>query len=204
MGCFPLAALDRFECKEESSYYKEYDACMTSEVKNFREKAKTQRDYFNLWYICTPIPFGVQISQNELGITRQEVETSIRARLRSARIYQSDSSIWKNNEGKTTGGLGYFAIRVGLYENAKAFRVEAHFSKLYEDPTPSKPKSYEGAMNNLTSWKRDVSGTYSSNNSISKNFILSSITPLVDEFIDDYLRVNQAACEKRWSQATDG
>ena len=123
-----------------------------------------------LWAECRKVQLHAEIGDNELGLYKDAVETTVRSRLRGARIYSGD-------------GWGVLWVFVDVVD-AGAFSVRIHYKKPALDIISKEyylPISYfVGAI-----------GMHGDDAS----FILSSVSQYTDEFIDEYLRVNAEACE---------
>ncbi len=65
-----------------------------------------------------------------------------------------------------------------------AFSLDTEYQKLLEDPG-------SGIRGHAAAWERGSVGTYGSSGA---NYIMSSLSRVIDEFIDEYLRVNADAC----------
>ena len=148
----------------------------------------------------------------DLGLEEDAIETMARSRLRAARIYTDE----KHQAGKTDG---YITVRMddGTTHN---FRVDLK-SDIYLENTSSIQladgrtdylyintnvvgkafsigvdfkqwlRKEEGWIIPAITKNYNVTGTHGG----SSTYIMSAISGIVDEFIDDYLRVNENACK---------
>ena len=134
-------------------------------------------DRFKLWTECKPVWLfvGLTDEDDEIGLTEKAIETAVRSRLRSARVYTRYP--WH-----AAGGLSISVIVVG-----RAFSIGVQLDKPVEDKA-------SGVEFEAITWQRRSAGTHGRAGS---TFILGGIAQHVDEFIDEYLRVNEAACAKR-------
>ena len=141
----------------------------------------SERDRFQLWYGCSPVRLAVENLSNDagkIGLRKENIETAVRSRLRSARIYDDNA----------------FPI---LYINAnvtgRAFSITIEFIRRVEVLLPDWEE--QGGIRSLVDyasvWVTGSTGTHGRDS----NFILSSATRHADEFIDEYLRVNADACQ---------
>ena len=143
-------------------------------------------DRFRLWNDCRPMKLVVGLADDapEIGLTEEAIETTVRSRLRAARLY-SDSAIEK------AGSILYFnPTRAILYIRVtvagSAFIVDVGYHKIVTDrATELELRAETWAVSSLVvnHWQ---TGT---------NFILSALARHTDEFIDKYLRVNADACK---------
>ena len=132
----------------------------------------TDRDRFKLWNNCEAIVLIVEdLNQDasDIGLTVGAIETTIRSRLRAARLYNEDSAT-------------PFYVKVHVVNIA--FSINVGLNKWLYDDSVSKTRGL------ATTWSRTTTGTHGGN----ANYILSNVSILTDIFIDEYLRVNQDAC----------
>lgn len=144
--------------------------------------ASAQTDRFALFAECSKVYFwkaGLTKESSNLGLSRSEVQRAIESRLRAARIYQG------------ARGLGVYDMRdaripilqASVYVLDSAFRIDIVFLKLLHD-------QFSGTQKYAVSWETNTFGTHGNNPA----FILSSISSLMDDFINEYLRVNGDDC----------
>ena len=135
---------------------------------------------FQLWNQCRAIFLEVDVNvSDELGLAESQIIAATRSRLRVARMYidQSDAQIL------------YPEFRVAIFDvdevdkrRALAVAIRADFRKILEDHL-SKEHHY------ATTWTRGVVMSYSDASNI-----VSVVSRIMDEFIDEYLEVNETAC----------
>ena len=131
------------------------------------------KDAFELWTGCDPVQLIVDLQKNDapdLYLTREQIEIAVRSRLRSARVFTEDE------------GFPFLFVLVAVVDNA--FSIDVLLVKLLTDGVYSN-HSWGGS-----SWKTDGIGTHTND----ANYILSSVSQNIDEFLDEYLRVNAASC----------
>ena len=132
---------------------------------------------FRLFNECQPMDLSVvvQITGQDspmlpkLTLTTEQVQTVAEARLRSARLYDPE----KLND-----------LRIAVQALGRAFHISFAFRKMVQDVV-SKESWW------TTTWENASLGTHDGD----ANFILSSVSQQMDEFLVDYLRVNEDACE---------
>ena len=135
----------------------------------------SSRDRFRLWNACEPISLLVEDLHDyavKRGLTREAITTTVRSRLRAARLYDSESRPFL-----------YVSVHTHTGTRSTAFIAELRFIKWLPDP---KLNGLEGAA---ITW---VTGRVGQGDA---TYILSSVSRLTDEFIDEYLRVNASACQ---------
>ena len=142
-----------------------------------------ERDRFQLWADCRAV--GLEIDPLRGGhphfqLTLHAVEIAARSRLRAAGLY---------NATKYVGLLIVFInmVRVDwLFNEAgkQPFSIAIRYYKLMKD-------IMSGESNLAVAWHAGSVGLGD------PAFVLSAVSRKVDEFIDEYLRVNRDACEKR-------
>lgn len=130
-------------------------------------------DMFRLWDNCNPMDLMVFVEKDPKNIVlaEEDVETAVRSRLRAARLYDEE------------------AINVIIVEvlfAGSAFGIQYTYSKGVQDLS-------SGLVNLASTWHRVIFGSHGQNPS----FVLSRASYLVDLFVDEYLRVNESACQKQ-------
>ena len=152
-------------------------------------------DRFYLWNDCRPVPltvFSASEHAEELELRKEDIETTVRSRLRGARIYDDIPSTeeagwlgWRIRHGR----YGEPSLRVDIYVVGFAFKVEVEFRREAKLILPV-PEGMDPLEGPATTWRTGTIGTHGGDAS----FILSSLSLHVDKFIDEYLRVNADAC----------
>ena len=128
-------------------------------------------DRFRLFNECRRISaiVGVNDDAVELGLTEEAVQNAVELKLRSARLYDESD-------------LGdYLAVRVDVY--SQAFTVSSNFRRWVSE-------SISGESGYATTFTKYYIGTSGSN----IDYILQSAVQSVDDFILEYLRLNEEAC----------
>lgn len=132
----------------------------------------TDSDRFQLWNNCQPMDLLVEDVDDDgaqIGLTRESIEVAVRSRLRSARLYDPDATEY---------------LYVSATVIPHAFTVDAEYSKWLYDARID-DQGY------AATWSWGSVGKHDNN----KGYILSDVSEMTDQFIDDYLRVNSDACE---------
>lgn len=140
----------------------------------------TDREYFELGAGCSPMALQVHVSHTSTPIrasppTKAEVTAAVRSRLRAAGLYTDES--WR------------FMLFVSVRTTGYAVALHLRFYKLFGETSPLFDKGqYTGAaITHLELWVGQYEG--------GDTYITGGLARLMDKFIDDYLRVNAAACK---------
>ena len=123
---------------------------------------------------------GVHVTDDaqELGVANEErLATMAESRLRAARLYSAQSGL---------PALGIEVVAVDG-DGANAYTARARFHRTVLNPRT------EGAVVSST-WNRGMFGWFLDRSDPSSD-VHASVSDFVDEFIRDYLRVNEDACE---------
>ena len=144
------------------------------------DDARERQERFQLFADCALIVPDVNLQFSEdhdvEGLTEERLKHAIDSRLRAARLYESPDPALRRTTDWTI--LGVFVHVVG-----PAFHVEVQLRKLLRDPLTSE----DGIAG---TWDRSVTGTHSGG----AEHIVGQVTRHLDEFLDEYLRVNESAC----------
>ena len=142
---------------------------------------------FQLWTQCHSVSLEVYVqAPADLGLEGSQVATAARSRLRAARIYVNPSDVYWIPPRLWVSVLGVPKVHNG---SVVAACVEVRFEKIFED-------FYSDNNHFATTWRRSFVLSYSD-----ASHIISIVSQLMDEFIDEYLKVNGAACDARSSTA---
>ena len=136
--------------------------------------AQTAGERFQLFNDCRPMYLLVESldsNELELGLTEQRLQAAAESRLRGARLYSS------------TRGAPYLYVNINTF--SVAFSVRLEYNKLLFDA--ASVSSYPA-----TTWNVGSTGTHGR----SAEYIVSSLSGLLDQFLTEYLRVNEDACER--------
>ena len=136
-------------------------------------KIEQEIQQFELLTNCQPVYLLVENlgeDAKEIRLTKSLIVASAESRLRSAHIYTA-----KPNES-------YLYINVNV--SGTAFNITITFKKTLHDHV----SSFDGFG---VTWNRIVTGTHGGNGMN----VLPLIGMLMDEFLVEYLRVNEKACE---------
>lgn len=127
---------------------------------------------FQLWTGCQPVylSVGLETSKTEIDLTEEAVEIATRSRLRSARLYADE---WT--------GVAIF-VTINVFD--VAFNIDVELFKTLVD------REFAGREGIGITWGTGFTGTHGNDS----NYILTSVSQLIDEFLDEYLRVNADAC----------
>ena len=151
------------------------------ESADFEFSTQDRIDLFQLWNACGQINLLVETLRDveiERGLTTEDLATTVRSRLRAARLY--------GTSGVTSGPYGIVPalyVNVSAVSGVRAFHVRLEFKKQVFDPI-------SGQENLAATW--DIGSTGQGG----AGYILSWVSRLTDRFIDAYLRVNEPACSR--------
>ena len=142
-------------------------------ARSYSENEQAQR--FLLFTACQPVGLLVESLHQEaadIGLTKSDVITTVRSRLRGARIYSSDPKhrpyLYVNVNASTPPS---YSVRVSLYKLVMDMETKLVFS--------------------AETWHLGATGTHG----YDPGYIRQSIGEIMDTFIDQYLAVNESACE---------
>ncbi len=147
--------------------------------------AEARRSRFELYNSCKPIDIsvGLQLSGNEgvQGLTEETIQAALESRLRAARLYDSDAS-------------SYYFVRVHLMDDrigdkhvGWVYGTNVSFNKWVWDEV-------SGQRRFASTWERSSMGIASSAESVGES-ILGNVRGYMDQFLAEYLRVNEKTCE---------
>ena len=139
-----------------------------------------QLDRFNLWNDCRPIDLVIENLSDgaaEIGLELEDIEIAARSRMRSARLYTEEAPTPQSLED-------YHRLYINVAVVGNAFNISIEYDK-YVHHLPS-----DGA-NLATTWDTGGTGTHGQD----ANYIISTLSQYMDRFIDEYLRVNDSACD---------
>ena len=134
----------------------------------------TDFERFKLFNNCEPmyllvLDFNNIENAENIGLTKERVQFAVESRLRGARLFRS--------------GFGTPFLRVRVNFAGVAYTMSADYYKRLSDPVSG------GSSFALTRETASV-GTHGGR----ADFILSSLSGLLDKFLTEYLRVNESAC----------
>ena len=145
-------------------------------VADFRAKM----DRFDLWNGCERVGLlveGLPDRARKIGLREATIETTVRSRLRGARIYTD----------RLIAPYLYVNVNVG----GPAYTVTVQFERKVMVLLPATPKGTGDLTGQAPTWQTASMGTHGG----TAAFVLSSVAQDVDRFIDEYLRVNADACD---------
>ena len=143
----------------------------------------TDLDRFKLFNNCEPMYLLASVfdddkeTANSIGLTKDRVQFAVESRLRGTRLFRSD--------------IGSSALEVNIDVLGRAFNVTLHYNKTLFD-------SVSGRNSLAATWQKGMIGTHGSG----ADFIISTLSALMDQFLTEYLRVNDPACTESPQQTT--
>ena len=139
-------------------------------------KAQSNFDRFQLFKECEPMMLFAYVQQSdgdELdGLTEASVRNAVESRLRSARLYA--------DEGVSS------TLTVFVQIAGSAFHLSLSFRKIFFDIA-------SGESGLASTWSVSSTGTHGTGS----DYVLSALSQHMDEFLVEYLRINEEACERQ-------
>lgn len=130
----------------------------------------------NLFALCIPMSFIVEPIREELsrkiGLTGEDVENEIESRLRAANLYKADAS-------------QYLSVNVNLSDAGDFFGPSLSLNRYVNDMG-------FGIGGFVTVWNTGSTGMHGGD----RKHILGTVIVLLDEFLTNYLRVNERECAR--------
>ena len=132
---------------------------------------------FKLWNDCKPVAFGVRLTGDETEAGRiTALETMVRSRLRGARIFRDEPDVRAHHLSLRKNGF----LSVLVHQQGDSALWFVRFEKLMVE-----------LGTDLIGWAN--AGWFVASVSHG-NSVLADVSPQIDRFVDDYLRVNEVAC----------
>ena len=129
---------------------------------------------FELFADCGPMRLVVEElneAATKIGLTREAIQAAAESRLRSARLYSAEA-------------VPHLYIQVTVA--GQAFNAATQYKKRVHDPL-------SGFRFLAPTWNISSTGTHGGNS----GYILSGVSRYLDQFLVEFLRVNEEACAKR-------
>ena len=135
-------------------------------------------DRFKLFNACRPMELlveGLYPDAQASGLTEERIQLAAESRLRAARLYTE--SVEKAN-------FTYLYININVV--GRAFKISVAYRRWVTDPV-------NNSNGRATTWDTGSAGTYGGD----AGFIIQGLSSHLDEFLANYLRVNDSACNTR-------
>ncbi len=130
-------------------------------------------DRFQLFTNCAPLDLLVVVEGDALdGLTQESTTRAVRSRMRTARLYDEEAAPY---------------LSVHIHVVGAAFSRSVRLRKRVFDP-------HSGVRQWATTWETSSTGTHGRTGG---SFVLSKLSEDMDLFLDEYLRVNEAACARQ-------
>ena len=139
------------------------------------ETAKERLERFQLFGDCKPMFLIVEAlppGASKIGLTVDLLQAAVESRLRAARLYDSEVL------------SPYLYVNVNVV--GKAHHIELEYTKWVFDPL-------SGLNGSAATWSIGGTGTHGGE----AEYVLSLVSQTMDQFLLEFLRVNDEACEKR-------
>ena len=163
-----------------------------SDLEAIKAQSRENEDRFKLFNECGPMRLDLSVQTEDapggLELTEAQVQVTVESRLRSARLYlqppdvQYDDQLYQDALNMASL-LANNHLHVNIHVVGSAFSNVVEFRKRVNDETT-------GNSRYAATWKRRTLGTHANNG----GYILSGLALLIDEFLVEYLRVNESAC----------
>lgn len=137
----------------------------------------THKDRFDLWTGCKPLNLhveGLDADALDIGLKEDDIIKSVQSRLRSARIFDINEE---------TVLYVQVSILPRTFLSRGVYLIDFNLEKVLHDRA-------SGISNFAATWE---SGSFGIVGDGSEG-VLSEVSKHADKFIDEYLRVNAAAC----------
>ena len=131
---------------------------------------------FRLYSECNPMGLVVERLHSdaaEIGLTKGALQAAAESRLRAARLYSPHSD---RSE--------YLYINVNV--TGRAFSIALEYNKTLYDV-------HSRLFRSASSWTHGITGTHGRD----AGYIVSNLAGLLDQFMVEFLRVNESACAER-------
>ena len=147
---------------------------------------------FQLFNNCRPMRLHVSSlgAAADIGLTEARIQTLAESRLRAARLYDAWKTSYEDiRSGKAEERIYDPSLKVTIEAFSRTNRggavsLKVQFRKVLQDPI-------SGRDGVATTWERGSYGTYSGDDT---DFVMQHLSELVDEFVLEYLRLNEPAC----------
>ena len=145
------------------------------------DELRAEQKEFEFFNNCEPIGLTVEKQKkfSEVDLTKKAITNSVESRLRSARIFADGTS------------NSFLSVSVQIVGDA--YNVSIGFAKGFEDHLFSKHIYSSPLFGPAYTWHMASTGTHGGQ----EDFILSSLSQIIDEFLVQYFRVNQKYCSKK-------
>ncbi len=159
------------------------------EKRKAREKIENR---FKLYNHCRPLylrvePLFYDLDKAEkIGVTVPIVFQMFRNRLQATRMYKG-MLIHMYQKGENEP---YLYVNVEFLKKSNAFSFSIQFRKHFVDPLSGNIQDY------ATTWEDGTIGIHGGD----RNFILYSISEVLDNFLTDYFEANEKACDIRFKK----
>ena len=143
---------------------------------------ETRQEQFQLYNACKPMDIDVALQADSAveGLSEKNIQAAIESRLRTARLYDS----WPSTS--LSAYVHIMSAGVGSIQTGWVYTIDLRFNKRVRDEA--------SVVSRLApTWERGSLGT-ASMDSVA-DAIVNSIRDRMDEFLAEYLRVNEDACE---------
>lgn len=136
------------------------------------ERVQAHIDLFRLWNDCKPTTLDVFKLPDNIDLTVKDIEVAVRSRLRIAGLH---------TDSIQDAADSFLRVSITIYGNVGI--IEANYFRPVRELA-------SGAIWPVSTWS--IHRPFATG--VSAYVILSALSQQADEFIDEYLRVNEEAC----------
>ena len=130
---------------------------------------------FQLYTHCQSLHTHINVVEasdsTEIELSGTSVQSAVESRLRAARVFASSEDY----------GNPWFSVWIHLV--GRAFNVRVELEKWFHD-------SETDYRWTAITWRASITGTHGQD----AGYVRTAVSELIDEFLADYLRVNEEAC----------
>lgn len=155
-----------------------------------REEFAERHDRFSLYTGCDEVEFhvDVDIENSSLSLSAETVRSVVEARLRAARLYKGDDGLYQPQylRVEVSGASAAFNVRLQFFRLMTWWSFDGQLAKWWRQEYPDRDEPIGFA----STWANRAVGTHDGTPTI----VLSVVSQLMDDFLVEYLRVNEEAC----------
>ena len=143
-----------------------------------RDRFEERIDRFQLFNACRPMRLVVEEPSPDawaVGLTEERIQLAAESRLRAARLY---------TESDEEANYAFLYINISVVD--RAFNISVWYRRSVTDLV-------NNSIGLATTWVTGSTGTYGGD----AGFIIQGLSSYLDEFLANYLRVNDPACNTR-------
>jgi len=137
--------------------------------------AELRRESFALFTSCAPVVYALRIQTDARDLTEEALAPTVSSRLRVARIHGGRLG--------EPGPAAHAILTVTVHTVSYSFHINLQLRKsLYDEAS--------GQYGAAVTWQHSATG-----GDPKRSHIMEALLPMLDLFVDEYLRVNAGACK---------